>query len=917
MAARGGIELGLLGPLAAWRDGAELQLGGTKQRAVLAVLAVERGRTVSTDSLIEALWPDRPPGRPQTAIQGYVSQLRKVLGPAAIATDASGYRLDFGPDQLDSAEFERRLAAAPKLAPAERAAELAALLELWRGPALADFAYDRWAQGEIARLEELRLVAVEARLDADLECGLSAELVGELEAFVREQPLREHPRGQLMLALYRAGRQAEALAAYAAAREALVDGLGIDPGPELQALHRAILNQEEELARIVPPAPTLRLPVPPTPLLGREADRAQLIRLFVDERARLVTLTGPGGIGKTRLSIDAAGELVAAFPDGVWFVELAALRQPEHVLPAIAATLDATGALSEHVGSRRLLLVLDNFEQVIEAARSVAELLGRCANLSVLVTSRERLHLTGEIEFALQPLSPAVAAELFVDRAGRLGVDIDARADSVAELCARLDGLPLAVELAAARTKLFTVDDLLARIGTQLELLSSGPHDAPERHRTLVATIEWSHALLSDAERDLFEGLAVFAGAFDLADVEAVLSADLETLAALVDKSLVARRAGEPGRFGMLATVREFALGRLDQRGNAGDVKRRHAQHILAEVARADELLAGPEQAAALAEIARRHDDIRAALDWAEAAEDAERVLGLVSASGWFWYVRGHLTEGRERLERALAMRQADTPALRATACMRAGSIADAQVDLPAAERFYREALEIRAGLGDRAGTFGPLNNLGNLALQAGDYVAARTSHQKGLELARELGESEAIGSALHNLALVHLVEEDPGSAVPLLEESLTHARAVGNTYGEANCHANLGAALVELGEHARAADHLAASVRLLRQLDATEVLAPTLEDLAALALATGDPASAARRLGAAAAVRAAVGSGAGRSDADRAERTERATRSELGDDLFEQEWADGRGLTLARALEFAESESAARADVR
>ena len=242
------IQLGLLGPLVAWRDGVALPLGGSKQRAVLTLMTLERGRTVTTDTLIEALWAGQAPGRPQTAIQGYVSQLRKTLGPETIATEANGYRLDLTPEQLDSSEFERRLAASPKLAPSERAAELIATLALWRGPALADFAYETWAQSEIARLDELRLAAIEARLDAELECGRAAELVGELEALVREQPLRERLRGQLMLALYRAGRQAEALDAYAAARTALVDELGIDPGPELQALHHSILNQDEALA---------------------------------------------------------------------------------------------------------------------------------------------------------------------------------------------------------------------------------------------------------------------------------------------------------------------------------------------------------------------------------------------------------------------------------------------------------------------------------------------------------------------------------------------------------------------------------------------------------------------------------------------------------------------------------------------
>ncbi len=793
-----------------------------------------------------------------------------------------------------------------------RAAELAAALELWRGPALADFAYESWAQSEIARLEELRLVAVEARLDADLECGRDAELVGELETLVREQPLRERARGQLMLALYRSGRQAEALDAYAAARAALVDELGIDPGPELQALHHSILNQDEELAATAPVAPTVRLPVPPTPLLGREEDRDRLVGLLSSEGVRLVTVTGPGGMGKTRLAIQAAADLAGAFPDGVWFVELAALREPEHVLPAIAATIGATGNPAEHVGAQRLLLVLDNFEQVIGAAPSLSPLLSRCPNLAVLTTSRERLHLAGEVELALEPLDPDAAAALFAERAGRLGVEIDSDADAVAELCARLDGLPLAIELAAARTKLFAPEDLLMRLGSRLDLLGSGPQDAPERHRTLTATIDWSHALLSEAERDLFEGLGVFAGSFDLADVEAVLPGDLETLAALVDKSLLVRRRGGRGSFAMLATVREFALVRLEARPDVDAIRRRHAEHILAAVTVADEAGAGPGEAAGLAEIARRHDDVRAVLDWTDAAREGELALRLVTATGWFWYVRGHLAEGRARLETALSHATAGDPAVRAVALMRVGSIADAQVDVPAAERFYREALEIRLRLGDRPGTFGPLNNLGNLALQSGDYAAARRAHEQGLALARELDEADPIASALHNLALVHLVEDDAAGALPLLEESLVFAEALGTAYGLANVHGNLGAALVDLGELGRAAAHLAESVRRLRELDATESLPPTIEDQAALAFATGAAETAARLLGAAMAVRDSVGSGFGQSDADRAARTAAKARTALGDEGFSSAFEEGRRLTLAEAVDFAEREATA-----
>ena len=912
MAAADSIQIGVLGPLAAWRAGVALPLGGSKQRALLALLAREHGRSVPTDALIEALWPEKPPGRPQTAIQGYVSHLRKVLGQETIVTDAGGYRLDVSAEALDSAEFERLLAVAPKLTPLNRAAKLAAALALWRGPALAEFTYESWAQPEIARLEELRLAALEARLEADLECGRDTELVGELEAIVKEHPLRERFRGQLMLALYRAGRQADALDAYVAARTALVDELGIDPGSELQDLHRSILNQDPDLAAAVPVEPTVRLPVPPTPLIGRDEERARLTRALAEDDVRLATITGPGGIGKTRLAIQAAADLAPSFPDGVWFVELAPLREPEHVLPAITSTLDADGDLATHLGARRVLLVLDNFEQVLSGAAGLAPVLSRCPQVAVLATSRERLHLSGEVEIVLGPLQLSDASQLFTERAGRLGIDLDPESEEIGELCERLDQLPLAIELAAARTRLFSPEELLARLGNQLELLSAGPLDAPERHRTLSATIEWSYTLLNDGERELFEGLAVFAGTFDLADAEAVLPTDPETLAGLIDKSLVVRRSGVVGRFALLATVREFILGRLDGRADAGAIHRRHAEHMLAELERAGELTTGPRQAAALNEIARRQDDLRAALDWAEAAGDRALFTRLACAAGWYWEMRGQYDEGRERLARALEFSETEQTRLRAKTLLRAGAIAHARVDTEAADTYVTEALAIYQRLGDRQGEFDALNSLGNLRSQAGDTAEARRIREEVLPIARDLQDQASIATALGNLALTLLSEYDASSAMPLLEESLVHMDAVGDTIGKAGVNATLGGALLLLGEHAQAAARLSKSISLQREVFTTEFLPPTLDVLAGLALMTGDPTTAARRLGAAVAIRRAVGRGVGRDEEGWAAPTESGARGELGDDAFEQAFEEGRRLSLADAFDFAEREASA-----
>ena len=907
MASDGGIELGILGPLAAKRGGQTLPLGGVKQRTVLAVLVVAGGRSVSTDALIESLWPERAPGRPQTAIQGYVSHLRKALGADAIVTEANGYRLAADVVALDAVDFERRLSRAPELAPVARAGELEAALALWRGPALAEFAYDSWAQQEISRLEELRLIAREARLDAELALGHGSELVPELEALVREQPLRERIRGQLMLALYRAGRQADALEAFAATRSTLRDELGLEPGPELQALQRAILNQELEQARpAVAPAPRAT----PPGLLGRDRDVERVVELLSSPETRLVTLTGPGGIGKTSLARAASDALAAAFPDGVVLVELAPVRDPDHVPAAVAAELHEDDAV-EAICERRLLLLLDNLEQLLPGVAAwIAQLLERCPSLAVLATSRERLHLHDEVELPVEPLEAGPATALFVERAGALGVGVADDDPGVAELCRRLDHLPLALELAAARAKLFSPAELLDRLE-----LGQGPVDAPERHRTLTATIDWSVALLGDAERDLFESLAVFAGPFDVDDVEAVLEADVATLASLVDKSLVARRPeADQGRLSLLATVRDAVRPRLSSRPDAIGLARRHAEWVARELQAHDDRLTGPDEADALREIGRRQDDLRAALEHAEACGDGELALRLVAGAGWFWYVRGRLAEGSRWAERALALSRDRTP-LRAIVCMRAGSIADALVDVPLAERRYREALEIRRELGDREGEYGPSNNLGNLALQAGDYGAALTAHEACLAMARELGETGAIASSLHNLALVHLAEDHPAAALPLLEESLVHAESLGSAYGLGNVHANLGAALVGLGKLEAGESHLGESVRILLELDALDTLCPTIEDLAALALARGDAEEAPLLLGAAAALRSSIGAGRGRSDADRADRTAARARERVGAEAYDRGLAAGVELTRAEVLELAKRAATAAAN--
>src|SRR5581483_8391105 len=525
------MEFRILGTLAVLEQAEPLDLGGAKQRALLALLLLNGNRPVSADRLVEALWGEEPPRTARKAVQVYVSQLRKALGGDRIRTEAAGYVLDVRDDEFDAGRFER-------LAATGRPREA---LALWRGPPLAEFAYQPFAEAEARRLEELRLACVEDRLDEDLAAGRHAQVVGELETLVAEQPLRERLRSQQMLALYRCGRQAEALEAYQDARRALVDALGIDPSPELQRLQRAILNHDDALAATPAPEPgppeRPSLPAAANRLIGRRVELRTLTDLLLGD-ARLVTVTGAGGSGKTRLALEVAAALGADFGQSVHFVQLAPLRQPELLAATILSALGveesasrpAVESLKELLRLRAMLLVLDNFEQLLEGAPVLAELLAACPRLKLLVTSRASLHLSAEHEYPLEPLPLDYAVALFTERARAVRPDFTADERLTAAICGRLDCLPLALELAAARCRLLGAGELLARLERRLDLLTGGPRDLESRQQTLRSTIDWSYELLDAEEQRLLMRLAVFTGGCTLDAAEQVCSASLDRL---------------------------------------------------------------------------------------------------------------------------------------------------------------------------------------------------------------------------------------------------------------------------------------------------------------------------------------------------------------------------------------------------
>ena len=862
-------EFGLLGPLLVSRDGAPLPLGGPKLRTLLAILLLEANKVVSADHLVDSLWGENPPETARNTLQVYVSQLRKLLSPGTLETAPPGYRLVVDPEAVDLLRFERlavrgrtALAAGDAATAAE---ELAAALALWRGPPLADLAWEEFAQAEVLRLEELHLATLEDRIDADLALGRHAALVAELERLVAEHPFRERLRAQLMLALYRAGRQADALAVYQRTRRTLVDELGIEPGETLQKLERAILEHDPALDPPTARRPPQRVPVPPTPLLGRERELSALADLVRRDDVRVVTLTGPGGIGKTRLAPEFGDGSAAAFLATIHEPALVA-RTILHAVGVPEAVQDPEEALLRVLAGAELLLLVDNFEQVLPAAVTVARLLESSPALKVVVTSRARLRIAGEHEFSVPSLAEDEAAELFVARAQAAKPDFavsEQNAAAVVELCARLDGLPLAIELAAARTKLLPPTAMLSRLGNRLELLTGGRRDAPQHQQTLRTTLDWSYDLLGEDEQRLFAQLGVFAGGCTLASAEAVCGGDgsvFEGLAALVDESLVRQGEGDEPRFTMLETVREYALERLAASGLEHEVRRRHLEHYLAFAEAAEPRLMANEQAEWLARCAAEHDNLRAAFAYALLSGEGEAALRLAVALRHFWQLHGHLAEGRQALEDALAATPDEPSGRRTYALNSAGILAGEQGDLDYARLMFEAGLEAAQGIDDPRPAATTLVNLGNLAFFSDDLEKARELYLQAIECFTTIGDLRSMAIAKDNLGLLALTTGDLAEAVTWLTEARNESREAGDEHEVAAVSRSLAAALLELDAAEEVPALLEESLNISRELGEPLGVAVCLDTYAGLAATLGDAERAATLFGASDAVRASVG---------------------------------------------------------
>jgi predicted ATPase/DNA-binding SARP family transcriptional activator len=872
----------VMGPIEAWCDERRITLGGPQQVKLLAFLLLRANRAVSADELIEAVWGAERDGAVKRLQMG-VLRLRRALAPldghdgARLRTVSGGYLLSVGPGELDVEVFAERVREGRRALEDGDAARASGILTealgLWRGPPLAEVAFEDFAQAEIRRLEELRLIALETRIDADLQQGRHAELIAELEALLTQQPTRERIAGQLMTALYRTGRQADALEVYQRTRARLAEELGLRPGPGLARIQAQVLSQDQALAQwglsnrnkavdeggdrlrvLERPGPLpasfiqSNLPAPTSPLVGRAKELSLALELLAAPELRLLTFWGPGGSGKTRLALDVAAAARPRFRDGAWLVMLAPIPDRAVMVAELARVLDVVPAAGEPteqalvraLAGRELLLVLDNFEHLLDAGGLVADLLAAAPQLAVLSTSREPLRIRGEQRLEVPPLPPDDAAELFLARARAarpdLEVDEDDRA-AIERICERLDGLPLALELAAARAAVFGPRQLEARLTEGFEL-PEGARDLPERQRTLRATIDWSYQLLAPAERSLFSALSAFIGGVRIDTVESIWGAGAaEGLISLAEKSLLRRREDPDGalRFVMLETVMQFALERAAADGVGEEAADRHAEYFLAVAAQAAPYLHGPKQRRWLDRLECEHANLRAALDHLSAKEPS-RATRMAVDLVWFLDIRGYRIEANDRLTRLLAAAPADDPG-RGRALVAAGRLAHKMGDAAKAKALLLEALPIVRRQDDLGTTALALTFLGGAAGWLGDETAMVKCHEEAIATARAADDDWVLAVALNWYSNVSSVRRDPERARPMAEEALSLFRRFGDGAAICTTASTLGEIAVDAGDLETADKMLSEALDHSRELGYPPSIAHVLANRAVVSL--------------------------------------------------------------------------------
>jgi len=839
------LNLRLLGDFEArLGSGPPLRLRARKTQALLAYLGALPEQTHSRDKLASLLWGDRSQSQARSRLRGSLFVLRRALAPAdppCLALDSEAVALEVGAVDVDAVAFRR-------LAQADDMEALARAVELYRGDLLEGLAFrgalfEDWLIAERERLRELALDALAKLLAHQQRAGALESALQTALRLVALDPLQEPVHRTLMRLYDRFGRRSAALRQYQTCVGVLRRELNVEPEAETKQLYRELVRQQPQgsakaqgsaastaapaashsSGEVFPPLRPLRttnLPIPSSSFVGRERELAEAGRLIVSHR--LLTLTGPGGSGKTRLAIQLAAEAVAQFPDGVFWVPLQALRDPALVERAVRASLGADEDLITRVGSKRLLVLLDNFEQVVDAAPVVSSLLAGTPHAKVLITSRAPLHLDSEWRYPVEPLPEHDAATLFIERATAIAPGFHPTA-VVGEICRRLDGLPLAIELAAARIALLEPDELLARLERRLPLLTSRSHDVPTRQRTLRATIEWSHDLLEPGEQQLFRKLAAFTGSFSVEAAEAVCQTDLDTLESLVEKGLVRRRA--EGRLTLLDTIREYALERLDESPEAEEVRRRHAEFFLAVAERAN-LNAGKrglgKQTQMHHDIAiREADNVRGALAWTLATGAHALGLAIATSVEQFWIMHDP-PEGVRWFARLLGRPAAEcvAPEIRADALRAYGGCRDIACDDAAAAQLYEQSLALFTQLGDEHGRAVLLHRLGIQAMRRNEPERARELVEASHTIHERNNDRWGLTQTIGTLGALARDAGEEGRAYELITKSAALAREVAVPWWESGmllelAHITLDAGRIDEGEvRAREALRLADQMR-------------------------------------------------------------------------------------------------------
>jgi predicted ATPase/DNA-binding SARP family transcriptional activator len=1001
----------LLGGLAAYSPQRQLRRFRTQKAAsLLAYLAFHRAPH-PRETLIDLVWPDTETEVGRHNLSMALSFLRHQLEPTGvppgtvILADRFSVRLNPAAVTVDVAEFERGLwkAEAEDLSEVGRLELLLGAVEQYQGALLPGF-YEEWIAPEALRLEGLFVQAVTRLVPLLLAAGKPEATLMYARRAVSADPLSETATRSLMQALMASGQCAQAVRAYRQLERRLREELDTKPSPELQHLAERLRQSGPGLktdltARELPTAKAgvfsrARTPVAERPatssdsategavsrgrlvgaefllrtttrFFGRDEEIARLSKMLSTPRTRLVTLTGAGGTGKTRLSLEVAAQLVASADDAsvgdvptrAVFVPLAPVTEGERLFDVILRSLgivpvshqDPLEQLASALEALpHTLLILDNFEQLAEAgALRVGDLLGKCAAVKLLVTSRQRLQIEGEGEFHLAPLPTFAGARtpeellkvpgiaLFVDRAQLVRPDFLVTANNactLAELCDQLEGIPLALELAAARVKMLSVRHILEQVqANRLDFLATRRRDAHTRHRTLRATLDWSYQLLPESAQALLAALSVFRGGWALEAARAVrvdlqlppsgepMLIDnrqstiedpeaLELLTLLRDSSLIeVTDTAEGVRFMLLETIREYGLEKLVGSGEYASIRGRHRDYFAALAQQAESELIGPDQARWLDCLQIEHDNLCTAIEWYETDAASARVgLLLVGALSYFWEIRGYLSLGRGYLSRALSRAEASAPTLeRAKALQGAGSLARSQGDYASARTLNEESLTIRRELGDKRSIAHSLNSLGDVANDQGDYASARTLYEQSLAMRRELGDKAGIAHSLYWLGLVAHAQGDYGAARTLYQESLALYREIGHSF---LIHAlgALGHLEREVGDYGRAAALYQESLLLRRERGELLHTACSLEDFAGLAVRLGQQERAVRLLGAAEALCETLGRTLPLAIAAEYERTVAAAHSALSAEVFAAAWKEGRQMTMEQAVAYA-----------